>query len=207
MPFLSPVRQTLTFQAITGLATQGTDDNSMNRPTQTMPGKATPGDLFARLEELGIENTTHEHRPVYTVADNRDLRGSLPGAHCKTLFFKDKKGRLWLAVVEESRELDLKAFAELIGSARLSFARPERVREILGVEPGAVTPFALINDTRADVSVVLDGALLKDELVNLHPLVNHRTTALRSRDLLRFLEACGHGCSIVDLGPATRTPA
>ena len=188
------------------MAAQGADD-SMNRPTQTMPGKATPGELFARLEELGIESTTREHRPVYTVTESRELRGSLPGAHCKTLFFKDKKGRLWLAVVEESRELDLKALAELIGSARLSFARPERVRELLGVEPGAVTPFALINDTRTDISVVLDGALMENELVNLHPLVNDRTTTLRSRDLLHFLEACGHGCSITNLGPATRTPA
>ena len=189
------------------MVTEGADDNNnMNRPTQTMPGKAVAGDLLARLEELGIESTTHEHRPVYTVADNRELRGSLPGAHCKTLFFKDKKGKLWLAVVEESRELDLKAFAELIGSARLSFARPERVRDLLGVEPGAVTPFALINDTQADISVVLDGALMEDELVNLHPLVNNRTTTLRPRDLLRFLDACGRSCSITDLGPATRTP-
>ena len=177
----------------------------MNRPTTTMPGKATPGDLIARLGELGIGCTTHEHQPVHTVADNRALRGSLPGIHCKTLFFKDKKGRLWLTVVEESRELDLRALAGLIGSARLSFARPERVRDILGVEPGAVTPLALINETGEEIGVFIDRAIMETDLVNLHPLVNDRTTALHPNDLLRFLTACGYDPRVVDLGPATRT--
>ena len=170
-----------------------------------MPGKATPGELIARLEELGIPCTTHKHQPVYTVADNRALRGSLPGIHCKTLFFKDKKARLWLVVAEESRELDLKALAGLIGSARLSFARPERVRDILGVEPGAVTPLALINDSSEDIGVFIDRAIIESDLVNLHPLVNNHTTALHPRDLLRFLAACGYDPRIVDLTPATRT--
>ena len=177
----------------------------MNRPTTTMPGRATPGDLLARLEELGIPSTTHEHEPVHTVADNRALRGNLPGLHCKTLFFKDKKTRLWLAVVEESRELDLKALAGLFGSARLSFARPERVRDILGVEPGAVTPLALINDTGEDIGVYIDRVLMETDLVNLHPLVNNRTTALHPGDLLRFLSACGYDPRVIDLAPATRT--
>ena len=170
-----------------------------------MPGRATPGDLIARLEELGIPCTTHEHEPVYSVADNRTLRGSLPGIHCKTLFFKDKKARLWLAVVEESRELDLKALAGLIGSARLSFARPERVRDILGVEPGAVTPLALINDTGEDIGVYIDRAIMEADLVNLHPLVNNQTTALHPRDLLRFLSTCGYDPRVIDLAPATKT--
>ena len=176
----------------------------MNRPTTTMPGRATPAVLLARLKELGMSSVTHEHEPVHTVADNRTLRGSLPGLHCKTLFFRDKKARLWLAVVEETRQLDLKVLAGLIGSARLSFARPERVRDILGVEPGAVTPFALINDTDEDIRVVIDDALMETDRVNLHPLVNTMTTALHPRDLLRFLSACGHEASIVDLAPATR---
>ncbi len=170
-----------------------------------MPGKATPGDLLARLEELGIPCTTHEHQPVHTVADNRALRGSLPGVHCKTLFFKDKKARLWLTVVEESRELGLKALAGLIGSARLSFARPERVRDILGVEPGAVTPLALINETDEQIAVFIDRAIMEADPVNLHPLVNNRTTALHPRDLVRFITACGYDPKVIDLYPATRT--
>ncbi len=170
-----------------------------------MPGKATPGDLVARLGELGIACTIHAHQPVHTVADNRALRGSLPGIHCKTLFFKDKKAQLWLVVVEESRQLDLKALAGLIGSARLSFARPERVRDILGVEPGAVTPLALINDTGENIGVFIDRAIMESDLVNLHPLVNNQTTALHPRDLLRFIEACGYAPGIIDMTPATRT--
>ena len=177
----------------------------MTEATRTMPGKATPERLLSMLEELGIEATTHRHRPVFTVADNRGLRGDLPGAHCKTLFFKDRKGGLWLAVVEESRDLDLKALSNLIGAARLSFARPERVRDHLGVEPGAVTPLALVNDHEAKIRVVLDRAVMEADLVNLHPLVNDRTTAIRPPDLLRFLDSCGHDYAVADLGPATRT--
>ena len=108
-------------------------------------------------------------------------------------------------MVEESRELDLKALAGLIGSARLSFARPERVRDILGVEPGAVTPLALINDTSEQIGVFIDRAIMEADLVNLHPLVNDRTTALRPHDLLRFLAACGYDPRVVDLNSATRT--
>ncbi len=174
----------------------------MTLATTTMPGKATPADLLARLEELGIESTTHEHRPVYTVDDNRALRGDLPGAHCKTLFLKDRKGRFWLAVVEETLRLDLKALQGRIGSARLSFATPERVREHLGVEPGAVTPFALVNDTGVEIGVVIDRTLLEAGRINLHPLVNDRTTALEPRDLVAFLEACGYRPTIADLAGA-----
>ena len=177
--------------------------DAMTDATRTMPGMATPDDLFARLTALGIDTATHAHRPVFTVEESRDLRGELPGIHCKTLFFKDKKTALWLCVVEESRRMDIRALSDLLGSARLSFARPERVNEHLGVEPGAVTPFALINDTSADISVVLDAELMKADLANFHPLVNDRTTAIRPADLVRFIEACGHRPAIVDLGPAT----
>ena len=173
----------------------------MNGALRSVPGKATPEDLFARLEALGIVTTTHAHRPVVTVSDNRELRGDLPGAHCKTLFLKDAKDALWLVVVEENRRLDMKRLAIEIGSARLSFARPERVREHLGVEPGAVTPFSLINGAR--IAVVLDAEVMAADVANFHPLVNDRTTAIRPPDLLRFIEDCGRSPRVVDLEPAT----
>ena len=172
-----------------------------------MPGMATPEDLFARLGALDIETSTYTHRPVFTVAESRNLRGVLPGIHCKTLFLKDKKSTLWLCVVEESRRMDIRALSDLLGSARLSFARPERVNAYLGVEPGAVTPFALINDTDAGIRVALDAEIMTAEIANFHPLVNDRTTAIRPGDLIRFIEGCGHRPLIVDLGPATATPA
>ncbi len=164
---------------------------------------ATGEQLFARLESLGIETTTHHHRPVFTVEESRDLRGALPGAHCKSLFFKDKKGALWLVVALEDRRLDLKALVGLIGSARLSFASPERLRAHLGVEPGSVTPFALINDPDRTVRVVLDADMMAADIANFHPLTNDATTAIRPDDLARFIADCGHAPEIVDLSLAT----
>lgn len=126
----------------------------------------------------------------------------MPGIHCKTLFFKDKKSVLWLCVVEESKRVAIRALSDLLGSARLSFARPERVMSHLGVEPGAVTPFALINDTAAEIHAVLDADVMAADIANFHPLVNDRTTAIRPDDLIRFIESCGHAPKIVDLAGA-----
>ena len=111
-----------------------------------------------------------------------------------------------LVVVEEARQLDLKALSRIMGSARLSFASPDRLRESLGVEPGAVTPFALINDQTAAVNVVLDAEVVAADYANFHPLVNDKTTTMRIPDLLRFIEACGHSTHVVDMTPATRQP-
>ena len=174
-------------------------------PTCTLPGMATPEDLFARLAALGIATETHAHRPVFTVEESRALRTALPlpGAHCKTLFLKDRKGALFLCVVEETRRMDIRALADQLGAARLSFASPDRVRTHLGIEPGAVTPFALINDPGAAIAVVLDADVMAAPLANFHPLVNDRTTAIRPTDLDRFVRSCGHMPRILDLGPAT----
>ncbi|MEM6990025.1 MAG: prolyl-tRNA synthetase associated domain-containing protein [Myxococcota bacterium] len=153
---------------------------------------ATPDDLYARLRELQIEWTAHEHPPLRTVEESRRLRGALPGAHCKNLFLKDGKGQYWLVVALEDRAIDLKALPAAIGSARLSFGRAERLREVLGVEPGAVTPFALINDPEHRVRVVLDAAMLERDPLNFHPLVNTATITLDAESLQRFVAAMGH---------------
>ena len=167
---------------------------------------ATPDDLFERLAELGIESETHSHAPVYTVEESRQLRGALPRAHCKTLYFKDKKGALWLCVVEEARRMNIRGLSDLIGSARLSFAQPDRVKSDLGVEPGAVTPFALINDTACHIKVILDADVMAAEVAHFHPLVNDRTTAIAPDDLLKLLRAGGHDPRILDLTTATAEP-
>jgi len=153
---------------------------------------ATPDQLFARLAALGIETSTVFHPPMFTVADSRSLRGTLGGAHCKCLFLRDKKGAMWLVATVEDRTVDLKALAALLGAAgRLSFGSPERLMAHLGVAPGSVTPFALINDTASAVTPVIDQGLLAAEIVNFHPLSNTATTSIRPADLLRFIKACG----------------
>ena len=128
------------------------------------------------------------------------LRGELPGGHVKNLFLRDKKGAMWLVVAEEDRRIDLKALAARLGAGKVSFASAERLMAYLGVVPGAVTPFGLINDRGHEVRVVIDAGLLAHDPVNVHPLTNDRTTAIAPRDLLRFIEACGHEPQVMDLG-------
>ncbi|MBI4184325.1 MAG: prolyl-tRNA synthetase associated domain-containing protein [Proteobacteria bacterium] len=163
---------------------------------------ATPAELFARLESLGIRTRTLTHEPFFTVHDGQELRSRMPGAHCKSLFLKDKKGALWLVVTLAERRLEMTDLARRIGAARLSFGKPELLAEALGVTPGSVTPFAVINDPGRRVSVILDKAMMEGfDIVNYHPLTNRATTAIAPADLLAFIDSCGHRPRIVDLGP------
>lgn len=170
----------------------------MEAPEPT-PGTARES-LFARLEELGIKSTTVEHAPMFTVEQSQTLRGSLPGAHTKNLFLTDKDGRPLLVVAKEDTRVDLKVVAERLGLGRLSFGKPKLLQDLLGVAPGSVTPFALINDPEARVIVVVDERLLAFAEVNCHPLVNTATTRLATSDLLRFIRACGHEPILMRLG-------
>ena len=164
----------------------------------------TPETLLARLAELGIAQRTHEHPAVFTVEEAKALRGSLPGGHCKSLFLKDRKGALWLAVMLEERRLDLRKLAEALGAQRFSFGSAELLLEVLGVTPGSVTPFALVNDPAARVRLVLDAEMLRHDPLNYHPLVNTRTTAIAPADLLKFVRASGHEPVILSLDGMAR---
>ena len=154
--------------------------------------------MLARLDELGIASKTVDHEAVFTVDEAKALRGELPGGHIKNLFLRNKKEEMWLVVVEEDKRIDLKALPKVIGSGRLSFGRPELMEEVLGVTPGSVTAFALINDTGHRVRFVLDEALMAHELVNFHPLSNDATTAVSSADFRKFLAALGIEPLLVD---------
>ena len=167
--------------------------------SQSNSAPATTEDLLARLEGLGITTQTHTHAAVFTVEESKALRGELPGGHCKNLFLKDKKGALWLVVCSEDRDIDMKGLRHLIGSSHLSFGKPDLLMQVLGVTPGSVTPFALINDGEALVNVVLDAQMMQAEVLNYHPLTNGMTTAIRPGDLLTFITACGHVPAVVDL--------
>jgi len=154
---------------------------------------ATPDQLFAALDSLGIRHSTVKHPPLFTVEQSRNLRGQIPGGHTKNLFVKDKKDQFFLLTVEENATVDLKTVHTLIGAAsKVSFGKPERLMEYLGVAPGSVTAFGAINDTGGNVTFVLDADLMKDEIINCHPLSNDATTSIASGDLIRFMEATGH---------------
>lgn len=172
----------------------------MLRPGLVQP--VTSDELLDRLAAMDIRATTHTHAPVMTVDESRRMRGDIQGAHAKNLFLKDKKQNLWLVVADERQAVDLKDLKKRIGSAGLSFGRAELLFEVLGVTPGSVTPFAVINDSLGKVTVVLDRALADASRVNFHPLINTRTTTLDGAGLLAFLQAENHDPIIVDFSPS-----
>lgn len=162
--------------------------------------RTTPEELLDYLDELGLDHSTIEHPPVFTVDEAKRLRGTLPGANCKSLFLKNKKGEMWLVVVSEDHRVDLEKLATALGSKRLSFVSPQRLMDYLGVIPGAVSPLAVVNDRDCDLEVVLSAELLDFEVLNFHPLVNDRTTALATADFLRFLRSTGHEPTLIQAG-------
>ena len=164
-----------------------------------MSEKKTDVDLYSRLEALGIDYTTHEHEAVFTVEESQKLCGSLPGAHVKNLFLRDKKKRIWLATVQEDNAVDLKALKRRLGaSGSLSFGSAELLMDTLGVIPGSVTPFGLLNDAERKVTMILDATLLAADVVNAHPLRNDRTTTVSADDLLAYIKAEGYEPLIID---------
>lgn len=171
----------------------------MNAPR--MP--ATPNDLFVVFDTLGIATQTVTHPPLFTVEEARALRGDIAGFHSNNLFLKDKKGTLFLVVANETALIDLKRLHVTLGaSGRVSFGSAGLLRSVLGVEPGSVTPFAVLNDREGRVNVVLDIDLLVGPPLNFHPLINTMTTGIEAIDLLRFLRATGHPPRILKLPAA-----
>ena len=164
----------------------------------------TEDELYDRLRALGIAWVRHEHAPVFTVEEAAAVNATQPGMHTKNLFLKDKKGGLWLVVLRDDFKLDLNALSKQIEAPRFSFGSGELLVETLGVPPGSVTPFALINDPARKVRVVLDAQMLEHEPLNYHPLRNDRTIAVSKADLLAFVAACGHAPLIVRLPEGTR---
>ena len=159
-------------------------------------------DLFSALDQLGIKTQTLDHPAVFTVAESHEIEAALPGGHTKNLFLKDAKDRLFLIVALHSTPVDLKRLPGVIGSARLSFGKPDLLLEVLGVTPGSVTVFSLINDAGKRINLVLDAALMTHDIINAHPLENTATTSIARDGLMRFIAACGHAPKIVALDGA-----
>ena len=155
--------------------------------------------LYARLRALGISWTSYEHAAVFTVEQAAALYDGQPGGHTKNLFLKDKKDGLWLVTLRDDLRVDLNALAKALGSPRFSFGAAELLIATLGIEPGSVTPFAVMNDTERKVTLVLDEGMLALSPLNFHPLRNDRTTAIAPEDLLKFARATGHEPAIVKI--------
>ncbi|MBX6424365.1 MAG: prolyl-tRNA synthetase associated domain-containing protein [Variibacter sp.] len=168
---------------------------------------ASPADLFAYLDRLGIRHATVTHPPLFTVEQSRKLRGEIPGGHTKNLFLRDKRGALFLVCALEDAVIDLKTLHRRLGAGRFSFGPADLLRETLGVEPGAVTPFGAINDVSGRVTVVLEAGMMRHPTLNFHPLVNTMTTTIGREDLVRFLEATGHAPRIVAAAEGSEQPA
>ena len=166
----------------------------------TMKSRA---DLFAFLDAHGVAHSTLDHPPVFRVEEGLEIKATLPGGHTKNLFLKDARGQLWLISALGETAIDLKRLHTVIGSARLSFGSADLMLETLGVTPGSVTAFGLINDTAHRVRFVLDAALAKADPVNFHPLANDATTAVSQEGLRRFLAALGVEPMIVDFAAMT----
>ena len=155
-------------------------------------------ELLAFLAGHGIEAVTQEHEAVFRVGEGEEIKAALPGAHTKNLFLKDAKDQLWLISAEDRTVIDLKRLPPVIGAARLSFGNAALMEAALGVTPGSVTAFALINDRDHRVRFVLDRALAEAPLVNFHPLTNTATTRVDQAGLRRFLGAVGVRPLVVD---------
>ena len=158
----------------------------------------TRPDLIAFFDAHAIDHTTIDHPAVFRVGEGEDIKQGIPGAHTKNLFLKDAKGRLWLISAQDDTQIDLKRLHTVIGSARLSFGSAELMEEVLGVTPGSVTAFALINDLERQATFVLDARLAQAERVNFHPLTNTATTGVSQAGFARFLQALGITPMVVD---------
>lgn len=169
---------------------------------ETNPVTKTPQDLFAKLDELGIEYKTYNHEPVFTVEESHKIKEDMPGAHSKNLFLRNKKGQMWLFSTIGTKTIDLKRLQTALEAGRVSFGSPDRLMAYLGVVPGSVTPFAAFNDQDCQVKVVLDADFMAYDILNFHPLENDKTTAIAPLDLVKFLEAIDHPPQILDFPEA-----
>ena len=158
----------------------------------------TRSDLIAFFDAHGIEHHTTAHEAVFRVGEGEGIKDDIPGAHTKNLFLKDAKGRLWLISAQDDTQIDLKRLHTVIGSARLSFGSAKLMEQALGVTPGSVTAFAMINGAERDVTFVLDHRLARAERVNFHPLVNTATTGVSQAGFAKFFQALAITPLVVD---------
>ena len=156
--------------------------------------------LLQFLDHLSISYEFHEHKAVYTSEQARQLIPKLPGVPAKNLFLRDKKGNQhFLLTLEDTKAVDLKSLAAKLGISKLSLASPERLMEILGIEPGAVSLLALVNDVANKVRLLADREVWQADQLQCHPLVNTATLVISHQDIIKFLELTGHTGNWVEI--------
>lgn len=176
------------------------NEYSTNFSQESLP--TSPDQLLKRLDALEIAYRLHHHEPIFTVAEGEHLKKSIPGLHCRNLFIRDKKETMFLVVAGNDTAVDMKKLQDLLGCGRLSFGSPDRLWQYLGIRPGSVCPFCILNDAGNKVSLILDQAMMRAEIVNYHPLDNAMTISLTPAALLDFFKAIGRDYKIMDLSEA-----
>jgi len=168
-------------------------------PTELIDGSApmSSDELLVMLENQGITHKTVDHAPMWTVEDAKSLREPCDYGHTKNLFVRNKKGEMWLLCLHEDRLVDLKAAARRAGTNRFSFASSARMMQYLGVTPGAVSAFSILNDVTHQVRFLMDESLMAHPALHIHPLINTRTTTISRQALLDFLGRRGHPFGIL----------
>lgn len=168
--------------------------------TQNLPPLPTsPEALLKKLQEVEIQYKLHTHEAVFTVEESSKINDKIPGTHCRNLYLRDKKKKNFLIVAANETKVDMKSLQEKLGCGRLSFGSADRLWEFLGIRPGSVCPFTLINDKDHAVQIVLDAQMMKADIVNYHPLDNTMTIGITPQDLLKFLEYTNHTPLMLDL--------
>lgn len=179
---------------------QAVNESSECQNEQDLP--TSPEQLMAKLDDLSINYTLYHHEAVFTVEESNKVDAHISGTHCRNLFLRDKKKKNYLLVLQNATDVDMKKLPDVIGSGRLSFGSNDRLWQYLGVRPGSVCPFAIVNDTENAVKILLDKSMMETDIVNYHPLLNTMTVGLSPADLLKFIESAGHEAHIVDLSEA-----
>ena len=179
---------------------QSLNESSECQSEQDLP--TSPEKLMAKLDDLSIGYQLYHHEAVFTVEESNKVDADISGTHCRNLFLRDKKKKNYLLVLQNATDVDMKQLPDAIGSDRLSFGSSDRLWQYLGVRPGSVCPFSIINDTEHNVKILLDKSMMETKIVNYHPLLNTMTIGLTPTDLIKFIESTGHEAHIVDLSGA-----
>lgn len=166
------------------------------------PLPTTSDALLQNLQKLDVSYALHQHAPIFTVEEGEHLKASIPGLHCRNLFLRDKKKKMFLVVAANDTKIDLKKLSSVLDCARFSFGSADRLWENLGIRQGSVNPFCIMNDTDHKVRIILDKYMMDKDIVNYHPMDNAMTIGLSPSDLVRFINSTNHDPEIVDLTPA-----